>query len=72
MIVVAAAAVINISVALYLFMGHLRNWTKPHEQRQYARIILFPIWLSIFTFLAIINYHHTDQIESILQCVSSL
>lgn len=69
MIVVAAAAVINIAIALYLFVGHLRNWTRPHEQVQYSRIILFPICLSICTFLATVDYHHTDQIEPIGQYV---
>lgn len=69
MIVVGVAGLVNIMIALYLLVGHLRNWTRPQEQKQYARIILFPIWLSICNLLAMIDYHHSDQIEPVGQYV---
>lgn len=69
MIVVGTAGLINVLIALYLLVGHLRNWTRPQEQKQYGRIILFPIWLSVCNLLAMINYHHSDQIEPVGQYV---
>ncbi|KAK3674379.1 hypothetical protein LTR78_005848 [Recurvomyces mirabilis] len=40
-ILTATACIISILLALYLLWGHLFHWTKPHQQKQIVRIIVF-------------------------------
>lgn len=37
MILGGVAGIINITIALVLIVQHLRNWTKPREQKQYVQ-----------------------------------
>lgn len=64
-ILTAVACIISVLLPLYVLWGHLFHWTKPKEQKQIVRIIVFVPFVSVCQLFSVWFYNAAGYITPV-------